>query len=51
MTDNLYVDAPNLRDYFAAAALAAVGTGRDVDDFAETAYHVADAMLRERDNR
>ena len=42
----------SLRDYFAAKAMAALLTNRDlnmpVEQFADTAYRFADAMLAER---
>lgn len=42
-----------LRDYFAAAAMqgaiaSTYGQGRDVAEYAESAYAIADAMLAER---
>ena len=41
-----------LRDYFAAKAMAALitETGLMMDDFAETAYELADKMLKVRDD-
>ena len=37
-----------LRDYFAAAALLAVGTGMSDENVAKYCYRLADAMLKER---
>jgi hypothetical protein len=43
-----------IRDYFAAKALQGLlgypHTTTDVDDFAQTAYRHADAMIKERNN-
>ena len=41
-----------LRDYFAAKAMAALvtETGLMLDDFAETAYELADKMMKARDD-